>query len=180
MITTTPAVAEVSAAMNLLSVLELAKDATAMKAALAVLKSEQDSMVELNNTIQANQDKYNALIAQAEKAQDAAAAAQAKAEAENAKVMQNIAEVEADRAAMRDQRVTFDTWMAAQREALDAQKAAVASQAAALNKFNDEMNDRQKSLADGWAAVDRAKADAEAMRSEYETKLASLKQLVGQ
>lgn len=180
MITTTPAVAEVNATMNLLSVLELAKDATAMKAALSALKSEQDKMAETHNSILAAQEKQNALIAQAEKAQDTAAAMQAKAEAENAKVMQNIAEVEADRAAMRDQRATFDTWMAAQREALDAQKAAVASQAAALNKFNDEMNDRQKSLANAWLAVEKAKADAEATRSEYEAKLASLKQLVGQ
>lgn len=179
MINTTPSVAEIDATMNLLSVLELAKDAGKLKSALQEVKAAQDAA----SAERAAADKA---IAQA-KADAIALATQqgqldqqaAKLKEESAKVFKGSEEVELSREAMREERNRFDRWMAEQREALAGDQARVESDRVANARRAEDLKSIEDAAANRSKAADAAIQAADAKRGEFETKLASLKAMVG-
>jgi chromosome segregation ATPase len=178
MINTNPSVAEIDATINLLSVLEMAKDASKLKDALQALKFEK---AEIEQAKQAR-DKAAHDAAQAAKAADEAASkaasAQAKVNQDMSSVAKGFADLEAARVAMKDERDKFDRWMAAEREALSRKVAEVESKAVMQARAEEDMAKREAAYKDAKSMLTAAIAAADARRNEYESKLASLKQMV--
>lgn len=174
----TPSAVAVDTAANLLAFLEMAKDPSKLKAVLDQIKSAQDAAAaEAQAARDAKADAEGTLAAaQAEAAR--ATADLARARDETAKATQAAAEADSVRAAVKAERQKFDDWMADQREALDAAKARVASDAAVNSSFAQELDSRERALAEKDEACSRVTAAAEALRAEYERKIAALKSMI--
>jgi len=178
MLNTNPTAADIDATMNLLSVLEMANDATRLKAALQEIKDAQDAVA-------SDRAKAEAAVAEAEgKSQELQTLAskldaeRLRLKEEEKRIFKNNEDVEASRVAMVDERNNFDAWMAAQREALAADKAKVESDAVAnqraVEDFQATVNESKSRLREADAVI----KSAEAKRQEYEAKLAGLKAMV--
>ena len=178
MMNTTPSVAEIDATMNLLSVLEMAKDATKLKSALQDIKAAQDAAM-------AERKAADAAIATA-KAQEAALQVQAglveqskaKVKEEAARAFKASEDIELIRAAVLEERNNFDRWMAAQREALAADQARVESDRVVNARRAEDLKAIEDAADRRVKEADSAIKAADAKRAEYEAKLASLKAMV--
>lgn len=174
----TPSAVAVDTAANLLAFLEMAKDPSKLKAVLDQIKTAQDAAAaKVQSAREANESAAKTVAA----AQAAAAKASqdlSLAREETAKAAQAAADADAVRASVKAERQKFDDWMAGQREALDAAKARVAADAAANSSFAQELDSRERALAEKDEACSRVTAAAEALRAEYERKIAALKSMI--
>lgn len=173
-----PTTAEINSAVNLLSVLELAKDATKLKEVLKKIKEEQDAAAA--SFAAATEEASRAKQAMAE-----LAAAQSQVDFDRAKLRDGMAtlfknneDLELARADMRRERESFDNWMAAQREALAADKAKVDSVAFENARKAEEAALAMKDANVRMQHAEQLAAEAAAKLREYETKLAQLKAMV--
>ena len=174
-----PLAAEIDAAVNVLSVLEMAKDASKIKATLqGVKEAQQEAARERAAAEKAIVDlcKERAQLDDQRKDLDAQAA---KVREESARAFKNAEDVELSRVAMRNERDRFDKWMADQREALNAQIAKVQSDAVANERRHAELQEAKADAATRAAEAVAAIKAADARRAEYENKLSSLKAMVG-
>ncbi len=180
MISTTPtAPSEVGQALQWLSVLEMAKDATTLKQALLPLQEAQQAAAK-------ERQAADKAIAEAKQAMSDVASEMAKLEQERARMKEdqvrlfkNSEDIEYSRAEMVRERTKFDHWMARERELLSAASARVQSDAAAVAKRAQEC-DQRESQADAELARARGlQAAADATRLDYEQKLAGLRAMVG-
>jgi exonuclease SbcC len=174
-----PSAVAVDTAANLLEFLELAKDPSKLKAVVGQIKTAQDASA--------------AEAAAAAKAISDLKAAESEISKQRAKLDQDSAaqratlndltrkvdEANAISEAAKAERAQLDAWMAAQREALANDQAAVASaadqndkRAEALARAEGDVSKRMDQVADLEAA-------ALALKADYETKLAGLKAMVG-
>jgi len=177
--TINPTVAEIDAAVNVLAILEMAKDAGKLKATLQEVKDAQDAAASERAAadkaaadlrgLQAEIERENALIAQE----------RAKLKQETAQILKNNEQTELMRAAMRDERERFDRWMAAEREVLDAAKAKVDSDAVANARRAEDLQAIEAAAATRVADAEAAIKAADAKRAEFDAKLANLKAMVG-
>lgn len=178
MINTTPSVSEIDATMNLLSVLELAKDATKLKGALKEIKAAQDAASAERKAA----DDYIAQAKQQAADLDRQAGvveqSRAKVKEESARAFKAAEEVELSREAMRDERNRFDRWMADERERLTARQAKVESDHVANARRAEDLKIIEDAADRRAKEADAAIKAADAKRAEYETKLASLKAMV--
>lgn len=179
MMNTIPSAAEIDATMNLLSVLELAKDATKLKEALQEVKSAQDA---------ASAERKGADEAIAQAKQQAAELDRqaglveqdrAKVKEESAKAFKASEEIELSREAMRDDRNKFDRWMADQREVLAANLAKIESDRVANARRAEDLKAIEDAADRRVKEADAAIKAADAKRAEYEAKLSNLKAMVG-
>ena len=178
MISTTPSVAEMNAAINVLTILEMAKDAKSMKEAMASLKAEQDKLDEARA---ANTKELEVIAG----AQQFLEEERARVDAEKAKLVEanrihirNNEDLAADRALMKAERERFDNWMAEQREELDRVKARVSSDASANSKRTAELDAKAEEMAKRERELAGLEAAAKAKIAEYQQKLDALKQMV--
>lgn len=178
MISTKPTVAEIDAAMNLLSILEMAKDASALKATLAGIKDQQAALAEQRELAAKDLETLAGGQLFLEEQQARLDADREKLRQENDKHIRNTADLAADRAAMKEERNRFDAWMAKEREEFDRLKARVSSDAAANNTRAAQLEARNAELDKREADLASARAAADAKRVEYEQKLESLKAMV--
>lgn len=177
--TINPTPAEIDSAVNLLSVLELAKDATKLKEALKKIKDEHDAVSAARA----------AAVQEASEAKQATAdlaAKQSRLDSDRAKLKEGMAilfknneELELARAAMRGERESFDNWMAAQREALAADRAKVESVAFENKRRAEEAALAMKDADTRMQHAQQLAAEAAAKLRDYESKLAQLKAMVG-
>ena len=177
--TINPSVAEIDAAINVLSVLEMAKDATKLKETLQQFKAAEKSAAAERK---ASEKAAAALDAKAEEIERQRALLeldQLKLKDDVARMLKSSAEVSDMRDAMREERNRFDSWMAEQREALAADKARVESDAVANMRRLEDLNAAEKAASDRVRDAEAAIQSAEAKREEYEAKIASLKAMVG-
>lgn len=179
MISTTPTNAEVDAAISVLSVLEMAKDATKLKAALSGIKDAQDAAVAerkaADKSISQLKADANALLAQEAQIEQQ----RAKVKEESAKAFKAAEHIEAERAAMVEERNRFDHWMAQQREDLAAAQAKVESDRVANARRAEDLQLIEASCAAKAAEAEVAIRTANARCVEYEAKIANLKAMVG-
>ncbi len=178
MMNTTPSVAEIEATMNLLSVLELAKDATKLKGALQEIKSAQDAASAERKAADEAIAQSKKQAADLEKQAGLVEQDRAKCKEESARVFKSAEEVELSREAMRDDRNKFDRWMAEQREALAADQAKVEADRVANARRAEDLKAIEDAAARRVSEADAAIRAADAKRAEFETKLANLKSMV--
>jgi hypothetical protein len=179
MMNTTPSVAEIDATMNLLSVLELAKDATKLKSALQDIKSAQDAAAAERKAADAAIATMRAQEADLQVQAGLVEQSKAKVKEESARAFKASEEIELARAGMVDERNTFDRWMAAQREALAADQARVESDRVAVARRAEDLQTIEDAAARKVDEAQAAEKAADAKRAEYEAKLAGLKAMVG-
>lgn len=178
MISTNPSVADIDATMNLLSVLELAKDAAALKKAVSQIKQAQDDAAAERKAADAEIAKAKANAAEVSVQQGLIEQEKARMKEELARMFKTSEELESARVAMRDERNRFDSWMAQQREALAAAQAKVDSDAAANVRRAEDLKAIERAAAAREQAASDALRSADAKRTEYEQKMAALKQMV--
>lgn len=178
MMNTTPTVAEIDATMNLLSVLELAKDATKLKDALKDIKKAQDAAAAERKKADKSLGDLKAKFAELDEQAAVIEQERAKIAEETARTLQASKDVEDLRIAMREQRIDFDRWMAQQREVLAAEQARAASDNVANARRAEDLKALEQDAARRAEQADAAKAAAEAKRGEYEAKLENLKQMI--
>jgi colicin import membrane protein len=174
----TPSAVAVDTAANLLEFLELARDPAKLKAVISQIKSAQDAAKAEVDKVQSIRDDAAKMSADAEKMAAKATNAAADAAAQAQRAAAAIAEADAAREAMRDERNKFDNWMAGEREALAALRARADSDADANKRVAADLSKQLNALAAKEKSVEEAKAAADAARAEYEQKLASLKAMV--
>lgn len=177
--TTPTAPSEVGQALQWLSVLEMAKDATKLKQALLPLQEAQQAAAE-------ERQAADKAIAGAKQAMSDAASEMAKLEQERARLKEDQArlfkngeDIEYSRAEMVRERTRFDDWMARERELLSAASAKVQSDAATVARRAQECDQRESQAGAELAKARGLQAAAEALRLEYEQKLNNLKAMVG-
>jgi len=179
MMSTTPtAPSEVGQALQWLSVLEMAKDATKLKQALLPLQEAQQAAADERQA--ADKDIAEAKQAMSEVASEMAKLQQERArmKEDQARLFKNSEDIEYSRAEMVRERTKFDDWMARERELLSAASAKVQSDAAAVARRAQEC-DQRESQADAELARARGlQAAADAMRLDYEHKIAALKSII--
>lgn len=176
--TINPTVAEIDAAVNVLAILEMAKDAGKLKAALQEVKdaqaaaaterAEADKALASLKAVEASLERDRALLEQE----------RAKLKEESARVFKASGDVELDRAAMREERNNFDRWMAGEREAIAAARAKADSDAVANQRRAEEIASVEESAAARVRDAEAAIRAADAKRAEYEAKIDSLKKMV--
>lgn len=178
MISTTPTVAEIDATINLLSILELAKDASKLKEALGGIKSAHDA-------VKADMAALDKLKAEVIKTQANVSVLQGRLDADREKLrvenqahIRNCEALEQDRAAIKSEREKFDAWMAGEREKLAADLAKVASDRAAIENRAKELDAVRDNVAKQAMDAMRAQEAADAVRAEYETRMTALKAMV--
>lgn len=178
MMNTTPSVAEIDATMNLLSVLELAKDATKLKSTLQEIKSAQDAASDERKAADEAIAQAKQQAAELERQAGLVEQDRAKVKEESTRAFKAAEEVELTREAMRDDRNKFDRWMADQREALAASLAKVESDRVANARRAEDLKAIEDAADRRVKEADAAIAAADARRAEYEAKIASLKAMV--
>jgi chromosome segregation ATPase len=178
MIDTTPSVAEIDATMNLLSVLELAKDATKLKGALQEVKAAQDAASAERKAADASIAQAKQQAAELERQAGLVEQDRAKVKEESTRVFKAAEEVDLTREAMRDDRNKFDRWMADQREGLAASQAKVESDRVANARRAEDLKAIEDSADRRVKEADAAIKAADAKRAEFEAKLAGLKAMV--
>lgn len=170
--------AQIDTALNVVSILEMVKDATKLKEALAKIKEAQDAGVAQQKKL----DKTLADIAKGQKAlaeQEAALAAEReKLRSDAAALAKNTELLQADAAAMREERNKFDSWMAVEREKLAAETAKVASDADQNVRRAEELKKEAAGIEKMRAKLDKAQEAVDAVRAEYEQKMVALKAMV--
>lgn len=178
MISTSPTVAEIDAATKLLSILEMAKDASKLKESLAKIKEAQDAAAA--ERVAAEQAAASMLAGQRSLEQQQAknASDMEKLREANALHIRNTEDLANERAAMKDERNRFDTWMAEQREELDRMKSAVAAQASQVNAQAARIEQQANDLAKREAGVEVLESAAKAKIAEYDQKIDNLKQMI--
>jgi chromosome segregation ATPase len=178
MINTNPSVAEIDATFQLLSVLELAKDATKLKESL---KSIKDALYELHEKSEVYKELIQKNDQSVKRINDATIRAereQAKANADIANVAKGFADLDDAKRIMKADRDKFDLWMAEQRESLARASADVNSKAAQVRNLEAEIEKREAGIASKEAKLDDAIKQAQAKQQDYEAKIASLKQVI--
>ncbi len=178
MIDTTPSVAEIDATMNLLSVLELAKDATKLKGALQEVKAAQDAASAERKAADAAIAQAKKQAAELERQAGLVEQDRAKVKEEYAKAFKASEEIELSRNAMRDDRNKFDRWMADEREQLAASQAKVESDRVANARRAEDFKAVEDAANLRVKEADAAIKAADAKRAEFEAKLAGLKAMV--
>lgn len=174
----TPSAVAVDTAANLLAFLEMAKDPSKLNAVLSQIKTAQDAAAAEAQAAMAAKAEAEAAAREAE-AQKAKAAGELSAlREETSRAATASAEALAMRDSIKEERNRFDNWMAAEREALDAAKARVVADAAANSSFAQELDSRERALAEKDEACSRVTAAAEALRAEYQQKIAALKSMI--
>lgn len=174
----TPSAVAVDTAANLLAFLEMAKDPSKLKAVLDQIKTAQDAAAAEVKAAEAVKAEASAAARQAEAQKAKASSELAALREESAKAAAASADALAVRDAIKEERKRFDDWMAGQREALDAAKARVAADAAANSLFAQELDSRERALEERDEACSRVTAAAEALRAEYQQKIAALKSMI--
>ena len=173
-----PTVAEIDATMNLLSVLELAKDATKLKGVLQQVKDAQDAAADERKAADASISQAKSQTAALARQEGLLEQEKAKVKEESAKVFKAAEEIELDRTAMRGERNQFDRWMAEQRESLAAEKARVESDRVANARRAEDLKAIEDAAGRRVQEADAAIKAADAKRAEFEAKLANLKSMV--
>lgn len=174
----TPSAVAVDTAANLLAFLEMAKDPSKLKAVLDQIKAAQDAAAAEAQAAQLVKVEAEDAAREAEAQKDQASRELSALREESARAASATADAMAMRDSMKEERNKFDTWMAQQREALDAAKARVAADAAANSSFAKELDSRESELAEKDEACSRLTAAAEALRNEYQQKIAALKSMI--
>lgn len=175
----TPSAVAVDTAANLLTFIELARDPSKLKAVLDQIKEAQDAAAADVAKAQAIQAEAAEIAAAADKKAAQADSDLTAAQAESQRAAAALAEADAVRASIKTERNEFDGWMAQQREALAADRAKVASDADANKRTAADMFKLSQEIEAREAAAKAAQAAAEALREEYEQKMADLKAMVG-
>jgi chromosome segregation ATPase len=178
MISTTPTVAEINAAIDFLTILEMAKDAKKLKDSLAQIQQAQSALADEAASANKAKAEAEAAVSKAQKKSDEIETKLAKLDEANRLHIRNTEDLANERAAMRDERSRFDEWMAKEREELDRVKSVVSSQASQNNLRSSSLDARAAELdkrADNLARLEEA---AQAMKAEYEQKVANLKQFI--
>lgn len=173
MINLNPAALE--SAHQLLDILALAKDAEALKAALADIEDASLALDAKSADIASREAEVTAAQDAADQRLSAAESASAKADLDISRVAAGFAELERDRAAQREERGAFDLWMHEQREQLAAAQSEVASREAGVTSREEGLAAKAGAIDAEFAKADAAKAAADAVRVEYEAKLAKLR-----
>ncbi len=179
MMNTTPSVAEIDATMNLLSVLELAKDATKLKGALQEVKAAQDAASAERKAADASIAQMRQQAAELERQAALIGQDRTKVKEESTRIFKASEEIELSRDAMRDERNRFDRWMADQREALAADQAKAESDRVANARRAEDLKAIEDAADRRAKEADAAIKAADAKRAEFEAKLANLKAMVG-
>ncbi len=179
MINNTPSVAEIEATMNLLSVLEMAKDAAKLKAALQDIKAAQDAASAERKDADEAIGKLQVEKAELQTQAGLVEQSKAKAKEDAARAFKASEDIEMIRAAMLEERNSFDRWMAVQREALAADQARVESDRVATARRAEDLQAIEDACARRVTEADAAIKAADAKRAEFEAKLANLKAMVG-
>ena len=179
MINTTPSAAEIDVAMNLLSVLELAKDATKLKGALQEVKAAQDAASAERKAADQAVTQAKQQAAALEKQAGLVEQDRTKVREESARIFKASEEIELSRDAMREERNRFDRWMAEQREALSADQAKVESDRVANARRAEDLKAVEDTADRHMKEADAAIQAADAKRAEFEAKLSNLKAMVG-
>jgi chromosome segregation ATPase len=169
---------ELESAVSLLSILEMAKDATKLKEALKKIKDAQAAAAEKAREAQAAQEESDRKIAALADRVAEVAERERKASAEALRVKSNAEFVEAEAAAIKAERARFDAWMAAEREALAALQAKVQSDAFSNERRASELADLEEAARQRMKDADVAIRTADARAQEYEAKVASLRAMV--
>lgn len=175
MINTSPSVAALDAATDLLSILELAKDASALKATIADVRAEALAAAAQIEELAKAQSDLDAAWAKAEKAEAAAQVKIDKADADIANVAKGFADLEGARSAMKIDRSTQDQWAAQVREELANKQAKIASDQDQLDKRDLFLSDREAKLDAEFATAVNAQQAALAKGADYEAKMAALR-----
>jgi chromosome segregation ATPase len=178
MMNTNPTAADIDAAINLLSILELAKDATQLKDALKDIKKAQDAAAAERKKADKSLADLKAKFAELDEQTAVIEQERAKLAIETARTLQASKDVDDMRVAMREQRIDFDRWMAQQREKLAADEARVASDSVANARRAEDLKTLEDEAARRADRADAAKAAADAKREEFEAKLENLKQMI--
>lgn len=174
----TPSAVAVDTAANLLAFLEMAKDPSKLKAVLAQIKAAQAAAAAEADSARAARDEAAQTAAAAQDAAAKAAQDLSRAREEAAKAAQSTADADVVRAAVKSERQKFDDWMAQQREALSADSARVAADADLTQRRAAELDARALEVAEAASEAQRAQAAADALRADYERKVAALKSIV--
>lgn len=178
MINTIPSVADLNAATQLLSVLELAKDATALKAAIADLADAQSQFADQASKLAEERKAYEQSKANAERAADIALDAQRKSKEDQLKVSAAYGELADARDKQRAERNSFDQWMAEQRAAVNHKLADIESREDQIKRREAALAKQADELAAQIVKAREAEAAANAKGAELAAKLDSLKQFV--
>lgn len=174
----TPSVAEIDATINVLSILELAKDASKLKDALGTIKAEKDAAAAERKAAQLAKEDIAAAQAALEDQQVQIDRDRAKLKQDQAASLKTSEELEQASVAMREERNRFDRWMAEEREALANLRARVESDAVANKRRAEDLMALEAKAATRERDADAAIAAADAKRAEFEAKLANLKAMV--
>ena len=173
-----PTAADLSSAINLLSVLELAKDATSLKTALQSLVDQTEVLAAQQAELETERSALVAATADSVRAKDAASAERSQADIDISRVAQGFADLAAEREAMKVTRAQADEQAAGVRQEL-------ADARALVDSDRDQVDRRERVLAERALALDAEyqKASdsldaANAKGAEYDAKLANLKGLV--
>ena len=175
----TPTPAEIAGAINLLSVLELAKDAEALKAALQEIADAQAALAAQTEELNGLIDGARSAQAEAEAAQAAAAGERANASIEIARVAEGFRQLEEAREAAKVERHERDLQAATVREELAAARAKVDSDSDQVRRREDALKLREDALVVENKRVADAVAAAERVEAEYKAKLEELRKIAG-
>ena len=174
----TPSAVAVDTAANLLAFLEMAKDPGKLKAVLDQIKAAQNAAAAEADAVREAKESAAKTMAAAQAAAAQASQDLSRAREEAAKAAQAAADADNVREAARAERQRFDDWMAQQREALAADAARVAADADQNKRNSADVDARAEAARSAFESAERAQHAAEALRAEYERKLAALKSIV--
>lgn len=174
----TPSAVAVDTAANLLAFLEMAKDPSKLKAVLDQIKTAQDAAAAEAEAAKAAKKEALDIMREANEKSAAADRAAVTAREDSSRAAAASADAAAMRDSMKEERNKFDNWMAAEREKLAADQAKVKSDAAQNASMAEALAGAEKDAIEYRAEADRAMAAAEALRAEYEQKIAALKSMI--
>jgi chromosome segregation ATPase len=181
MLTSGSAASDIDATVQILSVLEMAKDSTA-------LLQLKESLSEVKEQIKVNDERLASIVtatAALDQTKSDITAAQlivdqriAKADTDISNVAKGFADLEAARDAAKDERNAEDARVAAIREELTAREARVVADAAQIILDRDALEIRAIQIDVEIGNAKTAQAAANDLRAQYEESFAALQKLV--
>lgn len=171
--------AQVGSAMELLSILEMAKDATALKASLAEIQARID---EQGQALRAAEEERAAAAVERQAADDQIARSQAilaDIDAQRQRLQEQSLQVEQDRLHQKDERDQFDRWMAEQRDQISREKALIESESVRIKRDLEAIKDRTAMLDDERKKLDERAQAIAAGEADLAARLEKLKSFVG-
>lgn len=175
MLNSTPSISALDAASSFLQILEYAKDATAVRSAIATIRGELANLETAKDALKAERAALTTFDNDTKRRAAEVAAQKAAADSDLAKVTAGFSALESDKEAFKTARAEVDKYAFETREQLSAIAAKLASDTDATAKARAEVEAMRVTLVAEIAAAKRSASAADARRDDYQAKIDALR-----